>query len=294
MSLLATVHSNLAGFLEAPEFGATPYAIDVDGRPFIPVGDGGVVLDLRLGDRVFGADGEHAAPGATLTHPDQPARHALTAFACLGNEVVLRSGAAAGASGRVLGKRGEAGRVVVVFDDDVLARLAPGDAVMVRAGGQGSTLPAQLHAAGAIIVNAEPEALARLGIEGVTEPEAGRLGVPVRGVLGSRIIGNGLGRPVQMWDVDLTVTAATAERWQLTDLRIGDLVAVNDLDVRHNIGFRRGWTTVGVIVHGASRLPGHGPGLMPVLCGPGELVELSVDVGGHTGVTRDRLGFDRA
>ena len=45
------------------------------------------------------------------------------------------------------------------------------------------------------------------------------------------------------------------------DVALGDLVAVTDLDARYNMGYRRGWVTVGVIGHGASSLPGHGPGL---------------------------------
>jgi len=54
----------------------------------------------------------------------------------------------------------------------------------------------------------------------------------------------------------------------------GDLVAVSDLDVRYNMGYRRGWLTVGVVVHGASPLPGHGAPASrrssparPVFCG---------------------------
>ena len=120
-----------------------------------------------------------------------------------------------------------------------------------------------------------------------------RLAIGVRAVVPSRLVGNGLGRPVQMWDADLSVTAATAQRWGLDGLRLGDLVGITDLDVRHNIGFRRGWSTVGITVHGASPLPGHGPGVMPILCGPTESFDLLVDADEHRGVTGDRLQFGR-
>ena len=75
----------------------------------MPAGDGGIVLGLELGDSVFALDADHAAPGACLVHPDPAARHALAAYACVGNEVRVRTGAAAGARGAVLGKRGEDG-----------------------------------------------------------------------------------------------------------------------------------------------------------------------------------------
>lgn len=283
MPTLSPVAVNLAGFLESPQFGGTPFAVDVDGRPFVPVGDGGIVLGVELGERVFDFDGDHAAPGATLMHPDQAARHGLTSFACLGNEVVLRSGKAAGQRGRVLGKRGEAGRVIVVFEQAVLSELGPGDAVMVRGFGQGF-VPA--GAPDVLVLNTDPVMLERLGI-GLADG----VDVDVRAAVPSKLIGNGLGRPAQQWDLDLSVTAESAGDWGLSGLRFGDLVAITDLDVRHNAGFRSGWVTVGVVVHGASRLPGHGPGVMPMLCGPREQVSYAVNGQRHSGVTYDRLGF---
>ena len=45
---------------------------------------------------------------------------------------------------------------------------------------------------------------------------------------------------------------------------LGVLVAVTGLDARHDMGYRSGWLTVGVVVHGTSPLPGHGPGITPI------------------------------
>ena len=71
----------------------------------------------------------------------------------------------------------------------------------------------------------------------------------------------------------------------LAVLRLGDLLAVTDLDVRHNIGFRRGWVTVGVVVHGDSPQPGHGPGVTPILTGPATAIQATADLTGPTAVT---------
>ena len=49
---MRTVAVNLAGVAEAPAMGTTPYRIDVDGHPYVPVGDGGIVLGVALGDLV--------------------------------------------------------------------------------------------------------------------------------------------------------------------------------------------------------------------------------------------------
>ena len=128
---------NLLGVVEHPVLDGGPWRIDRDGAPYVPLGDGGIVLDLQLGDSVFGLAGDHAAPGACLTHPDAAARHALSAYACIGNTARVRTGRAAGARGVVLGQRGEEGRVIVGFGQADLARMRPSDQVAVRAFGQG-------------------------------------------------------------------------------------------------------------------------------------------------------------
>lgn len=271
------VAMNLAGVVESPSIGTTPYRVDRDGRPYVPVGDGGVVLGVHLGDLVGAVDGDHVAPGATLAHPDPAARSGLTSYACIGNPVRVRDGAAAGARGWVFGKRGEEGRVLVALPDEALAVLQPGDGVAVRAYGQGAVLPC----AGVALMNLDPRLLDPLGVV-----SGDRVEVPVRAVVAGRLAGNGIGRPAHQWDVDLAFPAGDPV---LAGLRIGDLLAITDLDVRHNIGFRRGWVSVGVVVHGDSPQPGHGPGVTPVLTGPADLLLPQVRETGPAALTWDGL-----
>ena len=272
---MITLATNLTARVETPTMGDSPYLVDRDGAPYVPAATCGVVVGLRLGDGVFAHDADHAAPGVTLDHSDPAARHALTAFACLGNRVVVRPGAAAGSVGAVLGKRGEAGRVIAVFDQDTLSRLAPNDELLGRGSGQGATF------ANVTLRNTDPAMLPALPLDAVGE----RVLVGVRGRVPSEIVGNGIGRPAQMWDVDLQLTPDGSPA-----LRLGDLVCVDDLDVRHNVGYRRGWCTVGVVVHGGSPQPGHGPGVMPILCGPADRFDIQCQPTDHVGVTAADLG----
>jgi hypothetical protein len=256
------VANNLLGIAEHASL--TPmvaYKIDRDGHPYVPTGDGGIVLGVHLGDGVFDTDGDHVAPGVTLVHSDPGARFGLTAFSCVGNEVVVRSGRASGAVGHVVGKRGESGRVIVSFDDETMAEILPGDQMSVRAVGQGfapSGLPSDV-----VVMNVAPSLYAALPVS----TDGGVASVDVAGVLPSKVCGNGIGRLAQMWDVDLAVVPDSPDL-QGRDMRLGELWAIENLDVRHNMGYRRGWVTIGVICHGGSPMPGHGPGLVPILCGP--------------------------
>jgi hypothetical protein len=271
---------NLLGVVEHPVLDGGPWRIDRDGAPYVPLGDGGIVLDLQLGDSVFGLAGDHAAPGACLTHPDAAARHALSAYACIGNTARVRTGRAAGARGVVLGQRGEEGRVIVGFGQADLARMRPSDQVAVRAFGQGMR-PEGLRP-DVMVMNLDPDVLALLPVA-VPDRHDAAVTVGVRMTVPSKLAGNGIGRPAAGWDLDLQLPPPGPDG--AGDLLLGDLVAVTDLDARWNMGYRRDWVTVGVAVHGGSPLPGHGPGITPVLTGPAGALRPQPDPAGHVGLT---------
>ncbi len=272
---------NLLGVVEHPALSDTPYRVDPDGRSYVPAGDGGIVMDLCLGDSVFGLLGDHAAPGACLVHPDPAARHALASYCCIGNQARVRTGEAAGAHGVVIGKRGEEGRVIVALGQDDLGRLRPGDQVAVRACGQGLRPPSMPP--DVTIMNLDPAVLGSLPIGLPAGAGGGAVTVGVRMSVASRLAGNGIGRPSVAWDLDLQLPPPGPDG--AGDLALGDLIAVTDLDARYNMGYRRGWVTVGVVGHGASPLPGHGPGMTPILTGPAAALRPVPDAAGHVGLT---------
>jgi hypothetical protein len=285
---------NLVGYVEHPVLGESPYRVNRDGISYVPVGDGGIVLGLSLGDSVFKLAADHAAPGACLMHPDPAARHALAAFACLGNRAVVRTGAASGAVGRVIGKRGEEGRVIVGFRPTELAAMSPSDDVLVQASGQGRR-PAGIPPDVAVM-NLDPAIFGTLPIR--VSADGGSVTAGVRAVLPGKLAGNGIGRPAASWDLDLQLTwadvAAPADVHAvgvatIPDVLLGDLIAVTDIDARYNMGYRRGWLTVGIVVHGASPLPGHGPGITPILTGPSTALLPRPDAAGHAGLTAAML-----
>jgi hypothetical protein len=289
---LNAVAVNMLGFVEHPALGDTPYRVDADGHPYLPAGDGGLVLGVRLGDPVSAVAGDHVAPGACLVHPEPAARYALVSYACIGNPAEVRTGRATGARGAVIGKRGEDGRLITGFRQEDLARMRPGDHVTVRTCGQGWQHPRVPP--GVMVMNAGPGLLDTLP---VAWPGDGPMTVGVRAILPSELAGNGIGRPAAAWDLDLQLPpgpggpAGDARPPGSDVLLLGDLVAVAGLDARHNMGYRKGWLTIGVAVHGTSPLPGHGPGITPILTGPLAVLSAVADVTGHRGLTESRLGL---
>jgi Domain of unknown function (DUF4438), C-terminal len=67
----------------------------------------------------------------------------------------------------------------------------------------------------------------------------------------------------------------------------GTWVAITDIDARFNAGYRRGWVSVGLVVHGGSPQPGHGPGVTVVLTGQASALRAEADPGGHLGLRED-------
>ena len=284
---LRPVCVNLLGVVEHPVLADGPYRVDSDGRPYLPVGDGGIVLGLQLGDSVFARSADHAAPGACLVHPDPAARHALATYSCIGNQVKVRTGHAAGARGVVIGKRGEEGRVIAAFRPADLAAMRPSDEVTVRACGQGSR-PDDFPA-GLTVLNIDPGLFAVLPMVRPSAAAGGPVRVGVRCSVPSKLAGNGLGRPAVSWDIDLQLPGPGAAGSAAGDLLLGDLVAVTDIDARYNVGYRKGWITVGIVVHGSSPLPGHGPGITPILTGPPGVLDIHCDAAGQVGLTAAML-----
>src|SRR6202044_2286690 len=108
-----------------------------DGQAFVLPGMGGVTLDVHCGDPATGYASDHLEPGASVRHQNPAANMALQFLTCVGNEVRIASGPAAGAVGHVIGQHAY---VLADFPEPVLTGLTTGDAVTVTACGQGLAL----------------------------------------------------------------------------------------------------------------------------------------------------------
>jgi len=255
------VRQVLAGEIWPPLADRHAYRVGPDGQPFLLPGMGGVTLDVHCGDPATGYASDHLEPGASIRHRDPGANMALQFLTCVGNQVTVVSGPAAGAAGHVIGQHA----YVLADFDDTGGDLATGDAVTVLAVGQGLALPDHPQV---VVKNCDPDLLAAM--PGGTRPD-GRLEVHVAARVPAEAIGAGAGMASEYANTDLMGAYAGLGAdlsLGLEALRIGDLVALADADHRYGRGYRPDYLTIGVISTGQCMMFGHGPGPSTLLSGP--------------------------
>jgi hypothetical protein len=259
----ALVQISVMGRVATPGFPsvpAAPYLITAEGKPEVLPSFGSIVYNVKMGDPAFGWAGDRIQPGVSIA-ADDAVNKALNIFACLGNEATVMSGSASGARGIVVGKSGRfAEHVIVHFSDEVLEGLNLGDKVQVRAWGRG--LKVEGHE-DVVLKSLAPNLLEAIGAR---ETDDGKLEVPVVKRVPGLLIGPGAGLTseggalnIQASDQDMI------KEHRLNELRLGDLVAVEDLDSRYFHGYRRGALGIGVICQTDSPVLGHGPGMALVM-----------------------------
>lgn len=289
--LIATVvHGQVANHL----LRGHAYRIGREGEVYLVPGSGGICLNRRIGDRAMGVAADHLEPGVSLRNNDREvvggagaANRAFMALSCIGNRAVVTTGPAAGAVGVVTGKHGGINHVIVDFAPAVKRRMRIGDRVQVEAYGQGLRLPElpELRC-----LNLGPGLLARWGLR-----RHGRhLHAPVTHLIPAGLLGSGLGRSDGvLGDCDIQLSdPAVRERWRLDHLRLGDLVAVMPVNFAHGPSRLAGQVTLGVIVHGDSRVAGHGPGFTPLIMGPLRVLRPGFDPAANLALVlgrRDRI-----
>lgn len=271
----ALVAQRLAGEVWPPLADRHAFRVDPDGGAFFLPGMGGVTLNVHCGDLATGHAGDHVEPGLSVRHRDTSANYALQFLTCVGNAVEVTSGAGAGARGLVIGQHAY---VLVDMDPGDMAKVTTGDQVAVDAVGQGLVL--EDHPS-IIVKNCSPRLLDAIG--GGTRGD-GRLEVRVSALIPPEAVGAGAGMASEYANTDLM--GAYVGRGEdlslgLEGLRIGDLVALVDQDHRYGRGYRRGYTTIGVISTGSAALFGHGPGPSSIMSGPSETFNVVFDDGAN-------------
>jgi hypothetical protein len=247
-----------------PGIPAIPHQIDRDGRPRLLPHLGGIVYNVRLGDSVYGWAGDNIEPGVAIKATDPGANAALNVFACVGNDAVIMSGNAKGARGTVTGKSGRfAEHVIIHFEPAVLDELAFGDKIVVRACGVGMSIDGF---PGVRLKSMSPQVFESLRIE----ENSGKLTVPVSAIVPPELMGAGAGLTSESGAICIqSMDQGALQRNGLDTLRLGDIVALADVDSSWGHGYKKGSVGIGVVSSTDSVKAGYGPGVTLLMTAPG-------------------------
>ncbi|HUZ01150.1 MAG TPA: DUF4438 domain-containing protein [Thermomicrobiaceae bacterium] len=247
----------------------SPYRPNDRGEAGVLMGTAGVILNVRVGDPAYGWAGDHVEPGVSIRNREDGPEHALHYLACIGNDAVVVSGEAAGARGVMTG---EHAHIMVDFEPDVLEQIAIGDRIQIRAVGMGLEMLDYPHIS---VRKMSPRLFDKLRIEELGD---GRIRLPVAAVLPAYMMGSGAELGADYVDQDMISNdRETLAALGLDNLRIGDILAIQDHDHTYNRGYREGAVTIGLNNHGDSFMTGHGPGVMDLLSCATDKIEYYVD-----------------
>jgi hypothetical protein len=194
----------------------------------------------------------------------------------VGNVAKVVSGQAQGKTGRVTGKHGGIDHVLVDFAPEVLEDLVIGDKIQIKGFGCGLSL---VDFPSIKIMNFDP---ALLGVMGLKKKK-NRLEVPVTHEVPAKIMGSGIGHShSHSGDYDIQLfDQPTVEEYGLSDLKLGDVVAIRDADATYGRIYKTGAIVIGVIVHSDCVLAGHGPGAMVAMASKEGLITPRLDRGAN-------------
>jgi hypothetical protein len=183
------------------------------------------------------------------------------------------SGEAKGKQGRVTGKHGGIEHVLLDFPPAVLEELAIGDKIQIKGYGCGLQFPDLPEIK---VLNMDPALVEAINLR---SPAEGRLRVPVTAVVPAKIMGSGIGSAhSNTGDYDIQLfDGPTVEAFDLTNLRLGDFVAISDADATFGRIYRTGGVVIGIVVHSNCVLAGHGPGVMIVMSSRDGRIEPVID-----------------
>lgn len=272
---------------------AFPNEVGHDGRIHNVPSVGGITYNVLVGDSAFGWEADHVEPGVSTIlnaekRKDRP-NVAYNFLSCIGNEVIVLSGDAKGKRGTVVGHHGGCEHVIIDMPPKALEKLSLDDRFQIRTFGQGLKL---LDMPDVKISSLDPRLLSRMNIRA----KGSNLAIDVAAVIPAELMGSGCGeQQTKSGDIDMmTSDDGILKKHGLTELRLGDVVAVADWDATIGWCYRRGAVTIGVIIHANSYLSGHGPGMTCVMTSAaGKIaphINANANIGRYLGIGRFRKG----
>lgn len=244
------------------------YRVSFSGEPKIVPATGGITYGIHAGDSVFGLAGDHIEPAVSIRNENKTENDAMMKLACTGNYARVVSGEAKGATGYVLGGHGGIEHTIIEFSEEDMDRMSIDDTILIKSWGQGLEL---IDYPDVSMTGIDPELFERIEIEEID----GKLVFPVAAKIPAVLMGSGIGHGNgHSGDYDImTEDEALVKECGIDKLRFGDFVLLEDCDNEFGRGYKRGATTIGIIIHSDCIKAGHGPGVYTFMTSKKGLIE---------------------
>ena len=271
------------GYIAEARLGSPPYRVGADGSIGIFPATGSITYNFRTGDTAVDFAGDHVEPAVTLYNPGSSnsrrsgESRGFNTLSCIGNKVRVLDGDAEGAEGNVIGKHGGSEHVMVDFKEpEVMKKMTPGDRMQVYAQGVGMEL---LNVDDVKVMSMSPQLMEALTQAGMGITPEGKLQISVALTIPAKIMGSGLGSDhVHTGDYDIQLfDDKVVEKYNLDELRFGDIVAITDADHSYGRIYKTDAITIGVVTHGGSIVAGHGPGVTTLFTSSEGNIEILTD-----------------
>jgi hypothetical protein len=254
------------------------YVITWNGKPKIGLGRGGINYNVKVGDSCFGFDSsEKAEPGvATDGIGSDSEKNGYRYYTCVGNQAVVVSGENKNAIGTVVGKLGylpgRAQHTLISFSETNLENLAIEDKIQVKAFGTGLLINGFEDIR---VISASPTL-----VENLCSIEKEVVIVPVTNIIPAFMLGMGSGgSPPEggNWEIQTSCPRDVLKELKIDKLRIGDVVALEDILSAYGRGYFKGGVTIGIISTGASDVAGQGIAVTTIMTTKNGTIKPKID-----------------
>lgn len=255
------VMQSVQGRIHSPTTGPNPYRINREGHAEILPATGGITYNIKVGDSCMGWVGDHVEPGVSIKSDNGPENSALMLFSCIGNEAKVVSGEAKGAKGLVTGMHGGIDHTLIYFKEEDLEKMAIGDAILVKAHGQGLSMEGYEDIK---CMSIDLNLFEKLGIN---SDGNGGISIPIATEVPAYLMGSGVGSATAFsGDYDIMTGDEKANKeFGIDKLRFGDIVLLRDCDNTNGRQYLKGAVSIGVVVHSDCIKSGHGPGITVIM-----------------------------
>jgi len=235
---------------------AEPYRLDSDGNPFLLPSWGSIVHNVSVGDSAFGWEADCIHPGVSIKYSNEAGNRGLNILSCVGNEAMIMTGSAKNSIGFVSGKSGRfSEQVIIHFPKKIREKISINDKILIKSIGVGLKIK---NFETVFCKSLSPKLLKQMNIKISNK----KMMIPVTHVIPEYLIGAGSGLTSESGSLHIQTTDnLEMKKYNLNNMKLGDIVYIENYDSSYQHGFLRNAWAIGIIGQTNGPRAGYGPGI---------------------------------